>query len=195
MCYFVHPLSISVLERPKGKSIVAVIDASRDWRVGEAAPRRMRLQWETSSKTCLLPMPMTNSRGRPRQRFVTFRLSLAHVKTLNMIASWSPSEEQKKHFGIQIWTMVNCSLRWAGYGLRKNVRIAISRKRNFRSTKTKNGDLFHRPNYPPKSGKTHLRNHFRPLESGFSAIATYKMRVFSKSSKLIFVSRDFLLLT
>ena len=28
--------------------------------------------------------------------------------------------------------------------------------------------------YPPKPRKTHLRNHFCPLESGFSAIATYK---------------------
>ena len=36
--------------------------------------------------------------------------------------------------------------------------------------------------YPPKPGKTHLRNHFWPLESGFSAIATYKTRIFSKSS-------------
>ena len=29
-------------------------------------------------------------------------------------------------------------------------------------------------NYPPKPGENHLRNHFRPLESAFSAIATYK---------------------
>ena len=36
--------------------------------------------------------------------------------------------------------------------------------------------------YPPKPRKTHLRNHFWPLESGFSAIATYKTRVFSKPS-------------
>ena len=36
-------------------------------------------------------------------------------------------------------------------------------------------------NYPPKPGKNHLRNHFQPLESGFSAIATYKTRIFSKS--------------
>ena len=35
--------------------------------------------------------------------------------------------------------------------------------------------------YPPKPGKTHLRNHFWPLESGFSAIATYKTYIFSKS--------------
>ena len=35
--------------------------------------------------------------------------------------------------------------------------------------------------YPPKPRKTHLRNHFWPLESGFSAIATYKTYVFSKS--------------
>ena len=51
--------------------------------------------------------------------------------------------------------------------LRKNARIAISRKRHFRSPKRKNGDHFYRPNYPPKCGKTHLRNHFWPLESGF----------------------------
>ena len=31
------------------------------------------------------------------------------------------------------------------------------------------------------TGKNHLRNHFRPLESGFSAIPTYKTRIFSKS--------------
>ena len=33
----------------------------------------------------------------------------------------------------------------------------------------------------PKPRKTHLRNHFWPLESGFSAIATYETYVFSKS--------------
>ena len=38
--------------------------------------------------------------------------------------------------------------------------------------------------YPPKPRKTHLRNHFWPLESGFSAIATYKTYVFSKSSNV-----------
>ena len=38
--------------------------------------------------------------------------------------------------------------------------------------------------YPPKPGKTHLRNHFWPLKSGFSAIATYKTYVFSKSSNV-----------
>ena len=38
-------------------------------------------------------------------------------------------------------------------------------------------------NYPPKPGENHLRNHFRPLESVFSAIATYKTRDFSKSPK------------
>ena len=38
--------------------------------------------------------------------------------------------------------------------------------------------------YPPKPRKTHLRNHFWPLESGFSAIATYKTYDFSKSSKV-----------
>ena len=46
-------------------------------------------------------------------------------------------------------------------------------------------DHFYRPlvfsKYPPKCGKTHLRNHFWPLKSGFSAIATYKTYVFSKS--------------
>ena len=35
--------------------------------------------------------------------------------------------------------------------------------------------------YPPKPTKTHLRNHFCPLESGFLAIATYKTRVFSNA--------------
>ena len=35
--------------------------------------------------------------------------------------------------------------------------------------------------YPPKPGKTHLRNHFWPLESGFSAIATYKTYIFSNA--------------
>ena len=35
--------------------------------------------------------------------------------------------------------------------------------------------------YTPKPKKTHLRNHFWPLESGFSAIATYKTNIFSKS--------------
>ena len=35
--------------------------------------------------------------------------------------------------------------------------------------------------YPPKPRKTHLRNHFWPLESDFSAIATYETYVFSKS--------------
>ena len=35
--------------------------------------------------------------------------------------------------------------------------------------------------YPLKLGENHLRNHFQPLESGFSAIATYKTRIFSKS--------------
>ena len=29
-------------------------------------------------------------------------------------------------------------------------------------------------NYPPKPRKTHLRTHFCPLESAFSAIATYE---------------------
>ena len=38
--------------------------------------------------------------------------------------------------------------------------------------------------YPPKPRKTHLRNHFWPLESGFSAIATYKTYDFSKSSNV-----------
>ena len=47
---------------------------------------------------------------------------------------------------------------------------------NFKIPKT----LFN-TNYPPKPRKNHLRNHFRPLESGFSAIATYKTRIFSKS--------------
>merc|ERR1712208_248589 len=35
--------------------------------------------------------------------------------------------------------------------------------------------------YPLKPEKTHIRNHFWPLESGFSAIAAYKTYVFSKS--------------
>ena len=39
-------------------------------------------------------------------------------------------------------------------------------------------------NYPPKPRKNHLRNHFRLLESSFSAIATYKTRIFSKSPYL-----------
>ena len=34
--------------------------------------------------------------------------------------------------------------------------------------------------YPPKCRKTHLRNHFWPLESGFLAIATYKACIFSR---------------
>ena len=43
-------------------------------------------------------------------------------------------------------------------------------------TEMKNGNHFCGPNYSPKRGKTHLTNHFRPLESVFfSAIATYKM--------------------
>ena len=40
---------------------------------------------------------------------------------------------------------------------------------------------FYRPNYPPKCRKTHLRNHFWPLESVFLAIATYKNAFFSKA--------------
>ena len=51
-------------------------------------------------------------------------------------------------------------------------------------TETKNGDHFYRPKYPPKCGKTHLRNHFWPLESGFLAIAKYKTRISSKPSNL-----------
>ena len=47
-------------------------------------------------------------------------------------------------------------------------------------TETKNSRKQTPPKYPPKPGKTHLRNHFCPLESGFSAIATYKTRIFSK---------------
>ena len=35
--------------------------------------------------------------------------------------------------------------------------------------------------YPLKPGKTHLKNHFWPLRSGFSAIATYKTCISSKS--------------
>ena len=54
---------------------------------------------------------------------------------------------------------------------------------------TKNGDHFCRTKYPPKCGKTHLRNHFWPLEWSFSAIATYKTHVFSKSSKEIIFSQ------
>ena len=50
---------------------------------------------------------------------------------------------------------------------------------NFKIPKT----LFN-TNYPPKPRKNHLRNHRRPLECGFSAIATYKTRIFSKSSHL-----------
>ena len=42
-------------------------------------------------------------------------------------------------------------------------------------------------NYPPKPGENHLRNHFRPLESVFSANATYKTRYnFLDSQLLIF---------
>ena len=48
-------------------------------------------------------------------------------------------------------------------------------------TETKNGDHFYRPNYLPKCRKTHLRNHFWPLESVFLAIATYKNAFFSKA--------------
>ena len=36
-------------------------------------------------------------------------------------------------------------------------------------------------NYPPKPGGNRLRTHFRPVESGFLAIPTHKMRIFSKS--------------
>ena len=36
--------------------------------------------------------------------------------------------------------------------------------------KTKNGDHFYRPNYPPKPRKNHLCNTFWPLESGILAI-------------------------
>ena len=50
---------------------------------------------------------------------------------------------------------------------------------NFKLPKT----LFN-TNYPPKTRKNHLRNHFRLLQSGLSAIATYKMRIFSKSFHL-----------
>ena len=49
-------------------------------------------------------------------------------------------------------------------------------------TETKNGDHYYIPKYPPKWGKTNLRNHFWPRESVFSAIATYKIRIFSKPS-------------
>ena len=47
-----------------------------------------------------------------------------------------------------------------------------------RNEKTK---TLYNTKYPPKPGKTHLRNHFWPLESGFSAIATYKTYVFSNA--------------
>ena len=40
-------------------------------------------------------------------------------------------------------------------------------------------EIFQKTN-PPKPEKTHLRSHFWPLQSGFSAIATYKTRIFSK---------------
>ena len=55
-----------------------------------------------------------------------------------------------------------------------------------------NGTSYHRnenpkalfnTNFPPKLGKNHLRNHFRPLESVFSAIATYKTLVWLKKRK------------
>ena len=51
-------------------------------------------------------------------------------------------------------------------------------------TESKNSRKQTPPKYPPKPRKTHLRNHFWPLESGFSAIATYKTYVFSKSSNV-----------
>ena len=57
--------------------------------------------------------------------------------------------------------------------LPKYVRIAISQKRHFRSPKQKTKTLCN-TKYPPKPKKTHLRTHFCPLESAFSAIATYE---------------------
>ena len=54
-------------------------------------------------------------------------------------------------------------------------------------TETKKTKILCQRKYPPKPRKTHLRNHFWTLESGFSAIATYKTRVFSKRPlRLIF---------
>ena len=46
-------------------------------------------------------------------------------------------------------------------------------------TETKKTKTLCNTKYPSEPGKTHLRNSFWPIESGFSAIATYKMHVFS----------------
>ena len=76
-------------------------------------------------------------------------------------------------------------------GVSENVRFFYVKSRESRYLE--NGTSDHRnektktlcnTKYPPKPRKTHLRNHFWPLESGFSAIATYKTYVFSKSSNV-----------
>ena len=67
-----------------------------------------------------------------------------------------------------------------GRKLRKKALIAISWKRHFRSPKRQKKILCN-TKYHPIPRKTHLRKHFWPLESGFSAIVTYKTYVSSKS--------------
>ena len=74
-----------------------------------------------------------------------------------------------------------------GRKLRKKALIAISWKRHFRSPKRQKKILCN-TKYHPIPGKTHLRNHFWPLESVFSAIATYKTYVFSKSSNVLILN-------
>ena len=62
---------------------------------------------------------------------------------------------------------------------KRKTQNATSQKRHFRS-QFQNSENSFQHKLPPKTWENHLRNHFRPLESGFSAIATYKTRIFSK---------------
>ena len=76
-------------------------------------------------------------------------------------------------------------------GLRKKI------PHHFRQRKNENTLQY---KVPPKPRITHLRNHFWPLESGFSAIATYKIYVFSKSpngpiSKFLLVTGEVMVLS
>ena len=65
-------------------------------------------------------------------------------------------------------------------GLRKIARIAISRKRHFLSPKRKNENTL-QYKVPPKTWENSPQKPILPFESGFSAIATYKTYIFSKS--------------
>ena len=117
-----------------------------------------------------------------------------HNKQFGWVQPVSPTDTMCQRWGRKSWTKKADTQIYLGPNKNRNTivvckfdRIRIQILFGFDKSNEYeyySWDHFYKPNYPPKHGKTHLRNHFWPLESVFLAIATNKTLIFSKSSNV-----------